>query len=82
MDAIFTSAALKMHADNDVRAEAAGVQPGVTSTSAADYAEDDDHDSSTKAVGMQHDATTASAADDTQDDEGRPGGCRRAAGRP
>jgi hypothetical protein len=55
------------HDDDDVRVEAAGVQPGVTSTSVADDAEDDDHDSSVKAASVQPDASSTPAADDAQD---------------
>jgi hypothetical protein len=43
------------------------VQPGVTSTSVADDAEDDDHDSSVKAASVQPDASSTPAADDAQD---------------
>jgi hypothetical protein len=58
------------HGDDDVHAGAAGVQPGVTSTSTADDAKDDDHDNGMTAASVQPDAPTTPAADGTQDDDG------------
>jgi hypothetical protein len=46
------------------------VQPGVTSTSTADDAKDDDHDNGMTAASVQPDAPTTPAADGTQDDDG------------
>jgi hypothetical protein len=43
------------------------VQPGVTSTSMADDAEDDDRDSSVKAASVQPDASSTPAEDDAQE---------------
>jgi hypothetical protein len=58
------------HGDDDVRAGAAGVQPGVTSTSTADDAKDDDNDNGMTTASVKPDALTAPAVDGTQDDDG------------